>query len=317
MATWRSGRIWSFRTPRVPAGQVRVAAQPSAQVRPQPVTETSVSSPRTGSVGRVVAGVVLGCVLGLVGLPRLDLSAVPFSAAQQSVSGSRVSPGLVQDEPEPIAKLPTAASAETIPLAAPVSTAAPVVVGPRVMIAERFGAPLAGWPNDPQGTAWFGDGAFRLQARQPGRFVAVGVPVPGLVGDAIINAQFRKIGGPPGGGYGLIVRDQSPASARDSRGQDGQYLVLEVGDRGDVGIWQRDQTRWIDIVPWTRSEVVHRDMQTNALTVSTHGAMLRFEVNGERVAEVTYDGLPQMGGVGIFVGGDLNQVALEWLRIEG
>jgi hypothetical protein len=39
-------------------------------------------------------------------------------------------------------------------------------------------------------------------------------------------------------------------------------------------------------------------------------------VNGEVVALLEYDGLPATGGVGIFVGGDLNEVALEWLRIE-
>jgi hypothetical protein len=185
-----------------------------------------------------------------------------------------------------------------------------------VLFAERFVSPLAGWPNDPRGLAWFSGGEYRLFARDPGRFVATGVPLPQPVRDAKLSAQFHKSAGPDGGGYGLIVRDQGAVTTRDGRTQTGQYLVLEVGDRGDVGVWQRQETRWIDVMPWTHSEAVHLDGQPNALTVTTKGAALRFEVNGVVVADLSYDRLPPSGGVGVFVGGDLNEVALEWLRIE-
>jgi hypothetical protein len=189
-------------------------------------------------------------------------------------------------------------------------------VGPQVLFAERFVLPLANWPNDPNGTAWFGDGSFRLFARQPGRFVAVGIPLVGRVGDANLSAQFHKVGGPPGGGYGFIIRDQGGPTERDSRSQTGQYTVLEVNDLGDVGMWQREETRWIDIMPWTHFDAVRTGDEPNTLVVNTRGSAMRFEVNGEVVAVVAYDALPATGGVGIFVGGDLNEVALEWLRIE-
>ena len=54
----------------------------------------------------------------------------------------------------------------------------------------------------------------------------------------------------------------------------------------------------------------------NALVATLHDGAVRFEVNGAQVADLTYDGILPGGGVGIFVGGDLNEVALEWLRIE-
>src|SRR5207302_11365226 len=111
-------------------------------------------------------------------------------------------------------------------------------------------------------------------------------------------------------------RDQGTPAARDGRNQSGQYLVLEVGDRGDIGVWRRDETRWIDIVPWTHSEAVHLGRAPNELVVNTDGSMLRLEVNGVVVAQPSYDRLPAVGGIGIFAGGDLNEVALEWLRIE-
>jgi len=66
------------------------------------------------------------------------------------------------------------------------------------------------------------------------------------------------------------LRDR-PSSDRDGRSQDGQYLVAGVGDRGDIGVWQRDRTHWIDVVPWTHSDVVHQELESNSLVVTTHG----------------------------------------------
>ena len=122
---------------------------------------------------------------------------------------------------------------------------------PRVLFAERMVSPLANWPDNPAGNAWFDSGSgYHLFAREPGRFVATGVPLPQSVANGVLTAQFRKVGGPAGGGYGLIIRHQGSASELDSRNQTGQYLVLEIGDRGDVGIWERNQTRWNDVLPW-------------------------------------------------------------------
>ena len=45
-----------------------------------------------------------------------------------------------------------------------------------------------------------------------------------------------------------------------------------------------------------------------------HG--LSYQVNGVEVANMTHGSLPSEGGVGVFVGGDLNEVRLEWLIVE-
>ena len=92
-------------------------------------------------------------------------------------------------------------------------------------------------------------GSYRVMPRQAGQFVAVAVPAVGeILQDVIVNASFRKVGGPAGGGYGIIVRDQGPAP-RDGSNQLGRYYVLEVGDKGEVGIWRREGDRWIDLLP--------------------------------------------------------------------
>jgi hypothetical protein len=212
-----------------------------------------------------------------------------------------------------------------VPTLAPTPTVEPtsvavanVAVTPpvnRVLFAERFVNPLPGWPHVPDGTVWFANGRYELAARDPGRFVAVQAPLNTPVGDVAVSGRFRKTGGPPGGGYGFIVRSQG-TTALDGTTQQGRYIVLEIGDRGDIGIWQREETRWIDILPWTPSAAVHQGMEANELLVTTQGRRLRFVVNGVEVANTMYNALPAEGGIGVFVGGDLNEVSLEWLIVE-
>jgi len=74
---------------------------------------------------------------------------------------------------------------------------------------------------------------------EPRLHAAVGV-LTGQLRDVLVTATFHKADGPPGGGYGIIVRDQGPGS-RDGLNQGGHYYVLEVGDSGEVGIWRRDE----------------------------------------------------------------------------
>jgi hypothetical protein len=194
-------------------------------------------------------------------------------------------------------------------VAAPATTTA--------LYAERFVEHVPGWPDNASSTAWFSDGGYRLFARRPGSFVAIDAPLDGPpAADVIVSTRMSKVGGPEGGEYGLIVRDQDPLSTRDGLNQSGRYIVFEVSDRGTISIRQRAATRWIDIVPWTSSEAVHTGVEPNDLTAMAIGSALRFEVNGTIVAQLSYPGMPLQGGVGVFVGGDRNQVAVDWLRVE-
>jgi hypothetical protein len=184
----------------------------------------------------------------------------------------------------------------------------------RTVLDERFVDNGRGWPSAPQSTAWLTPGGYRLFAREPGHFV--GLPAPGgeRLRDVIVTARFQKVGGPPGGGYGLIVRDQ-PTEPRDGLQQAGRFYVLEAGDRGEVGIWRRDGDRWIDLVPWTVSAAVRPGGAANVLTVRALGPELTFEVNGAQVARVMDSTLSE-GRVGLFVGGDLNEVLVEQFLLQ-
>jgi hypothetical protein len=196
----------------------------------------------------------------------------------------------------------------------PQAAAAQPAAQPQILLDERFASNQRGWPHDPQSTAWTTDAGYRLFARQPGQFVAVGVPaaVPPRR-DVVVLASMRKLGGPSGGGYGIIVRDEGPGP-RDGRNQLGRYYVFEVGDRGEFGVWRRENAQWVDIVPWTASPAVRPGGEPNQLVVSVVGPELIFSVNATEVARHADSTLAQ-GAVGLFAGGDLNEVLVERLVI--
>jgi hypothetical protein len=129
-----------------------------------------------------------------------------------------------------------------------------------------------------------------------------------------VTATFHKVGGPAGGGYGIIVRDQGPGP-RDGVNQAGRFYVFEVGDKGEVGIWRRENDRWIDLIPWTRSAVVRPGASANALAVWASGRQLTFLVNGLVVGSWD-DATSTAGGVGVFSGGDFSEVALERFTLQ-
>jgi hypothetical protein len=270
------------------------------------------SEKRSRPVGVIVVGAVAALLLGAIGLPRLQSTFAPAESPTPVVLT------VATDVPEtpPSASKPAATPARQVGTSAPTAAPSPSPSGARVVFSQSLASPLPNWPNDPNGTARFADGAYRLFARDPGRFVAVGIPLPQPLADVVISGDFRKVGGPVGGGYGFIVRDQGSPRELDGQNQSGNYIALAVNDRGDVGVWQRDETRWIDLVPWTHSDAVRTGTQPNAIEVSTSGAALRFNVNGQTVAVLSNDALPVSGGVGIFVGGDMNEVALERLSIQ-
>lgn len=179
---------------------------------------------------------------------------------------------------------------------------------------ERFADNRLAWPDNRQATAWLDAGAYRLSARVPQRFVAVGAPLSMPLRDVVLSATFRKLGGPVGGGYGLIVRDQGSELA-DGMRQDGRYYVLEVGDRGEVGIWRRENDKWVDLLPWTPSAAVRPGQDVNELEAWAIGDRLTLVVNGVEVASQV-DATLASGHVGVFVGGDGNDVAVERVMVR-
>jgi hypothetical protein len=208
------------------------------------------------------------------------------------------------------------AAATAPPPSQPLAAAKPgvAVAAARALMDLRFAAgPADNWLENAPYAGW-SDGAYRLDSKDHDQFVAIGIPINQVLSNVIVSATFRKTGGPPGGGYGLIVRDQGP-EPRDGVNQQGNLYVLETGDRGEFGVWRRDGDHWVDLVPWTPSNAVRPGGSPNDLVVNAIGDRLTFIVNGTQLASVQDDTFPA-GGIGIFVGGDDNQVALDHFAVQ-
>jgi hypothetical protein len=182
-----------------------------------------------------------------------------------------------------------------------------------IVLDELFATPPSGWPDDAEGVAWHEAGRYHIAPPTAGEFVAIGSPITGALSEVVVSATFRKVGGPHGGGFGLIVCDQD-SDSRDGREQGGRFVVAEIGDVGTVGVWRREHDHWVDLVPWTPSRDVHTGAEANELIVQASGDELTMIANGSQVARARM-GLPG-GGVGVFVGGDGNHVILERLTVR-
>jgi hypothetical protein len=289
----------------------------------EPEDETGPAAARrftrwTVMVGMLVAaasaGVLLTAGFGLRGFMERPVAAAPAAVVAE------VAPA-VEAPPVPAASVVVAApEAPPAVAAAGVSAIATSPTGPLpankpgLLVDERFTSTDGQWPNDPQGTAWFGGGSYRLAARHTAQFVAVGIPGTQGLGDTVVTGWFRKVGGLAGGGYGLILRDQDP-QALDGQNQVGHFYVFEVGDRGEVGVWLRDGQQWLDLLTWTPSQAVKPGLAGNELTVAIVGDHLSFVVNGIPVASQT-DTLFHSGAAGVFVGGDSNEVAVDRIAVS-
>ena len=282
-------------------------------------------------VGLVVAGVLMAAGFALRGITeRSDvaapplviniaavatapvLAAVPVAAVVPPVAPIVVAPEVAAPVVALVSPTPLASASEPTTVLSPSGPAPANWSG--LLVDERFTSTTGEWPNDPQGTAWFGGGSYRLAARKTAQFVAVGIPGAEALGDSVVTGWFRKVGGLAGGGYGLILRDQDP-QALDGQNQVGHFYVFEVGDRGDVGVWLRDGDHWVDLLTWTPSDAVKPGLASNQLSVTMTGDRLSFVVNGIPVAS-QMDSLFHGGAAGVFVGGDTNEVAVDRIAVS-
>jgi len=307
----------------LPPSVVQAAPPPALPTRaaeaPAPTTR-----PKMGRASVLVAGAVLGLVLGAAVL----IMVVPSLTSGPTQKPSTILVSGVEATPPPTASLsapvagqasaptvgptPTALSRPPTPTLALPPTVAAESVGPSLMDVGFASGPVSNWLANPFAT--WSDGAYRLQAKQATQFVAVGIPIDRVLSDVVVSARLRKTGGPPGGGYGLIVRDEGPGP-RDGINQEAHAYVLETGDLGEFGIWRRDGDHWVDLVPWTHSNSVRPGGSPNDLVVRAVGDRLTLTVNGTQVASVQDDTL-LVGGVGVFVGGDYNEVALDHFAVQ-
>jgi hypothetical protein len=248
-------------------------------------------------------------VLLLVGLGVWRASATEDRVAPEAAVASAPAPAAAATaEAQPATGV---AGIAVTPSAAPSPTSAPSPASASGYV-ETFASNERRWPDDPASSLWFAEGGYRLQPREAGRFVAVRAP-GGSYSNLRLTGTFRKLGGPSGGGYGLVLRDQSEPHL-DGQVQVGRFYVAEVNDLGQVGVWRREADDWLELLPWTPTEAAHPGEDANVLMVEVIGPRLTFAVNGKTVADLEDASLTQ-GGVGLFAGGDGNDVVVEQFEV--
>lgn len=200
-------------------------------------------------------------------------------------------------------------------LAAPQPTLAPPVPTPAPLVDERFTSNALGWPDNPQATGWFVGDGYQLEPREPGRFVAVTPAGSPVLDDVSVSAVFHKLAGrPAGGGYGIIVRDQSDVQL-DGWRTTGRYYVLELSDQGEVGVFRRENDHWDTLMAWTPWTAAHPGTDENELRVDARGDRLSLVVNDGEALQVVDSALPR-GRIGVFVGGDGNAALVSHLVVR-
>jgi hypothetical protein len=317
---------------RLASARSMTVANPADEEVPAWIGSDDPSSARRGALTRfrrlgrepmfIAGGAVLGLLIVLGGLfalpllqPRLGPASptpVPAFGAVSTSAPVRTAPPVAADTPAATAaSVARPTSVPTTPPRLPTPTSGQL--GSAALLDTRFAAGAQkDWLENPPFAGWR-DGAYRLFARQATRFVAVGVPVH-VPDDVLVSATLRKTGGPPGGGYGVIVRNQT-AEALNGTSQTFDAYVLETGDLGEFGVWRRDGEHWVDLVPWTRSPAVRQGGSPNEISVRVAGTQLLLTINGIEVARVDDDVLAH-GGVGVFAGGDNNEVALDRFTVQ-
>jgi signal peptidase I len=144
-----------------------------------------------------------------------------------------------------------------------------------------------------------------LAADPSGLFTARQAPLSATVQDAIVSATFRKVGGPPGGSTGLIVRGDA---ARD-------YYTFELHDDGKIAVWRRAGDSWFELLPATNVDAVRPGGSPNELAVRLVGDSFDLLVNRVQVASVSDPNLTR-GGAGVFVEGTGNEVEFQQFWVQ-
>jgi hypothetical protein len=292
-----------------------VSDMPSVRAPVPPASDLQVRQKRRSSllvIPIVGIAVVALAVLGYFLLPQPQAAdPAPPQATPAATTPPTSEP--ILETPVQVDVVRAAAQPPPALVPPPAAPAAPAAFSAPVFD-EHFTSNDARWPSDPQGATLVTNGMYRITPRQAGQFVGVAAPAISVPADVLVNATFRKLGGPAGGGYGIIVRDQAEPP-NDSLSQNGHYYVLEAGDKGEIGIWRRDSDHWVDLLPWQHSDAVKPGTATNELSVRAVGDTLSLVVNGTTVATRS-DSTLVGGRAGVFVGGDGNQVAVSRFTIQ-
>ena len=109
--------------------------------------------------------------------------------------------------------------------------------------------------------------------------------------DFVMEVEATQEGGPDDNDYGVILR----------RVDQDNYYRFKISGTGDYGFDKWEDSGWIDIIPWTRSNAINTGEATNVIKVECNGDKFTFYVNDIKLGDCT-DNSFASGKIGLEAG---------------
>lgn len=167
---------------------------------------------------------------------------------------------------------------------------------------DDFANPSSDWAqsHQPDYTAEYVNGGYRMMVNKPGPFIRAQVPAP-LVNvtmpDMRVEVEATKVGGPNNGAFGLICRAHVAGEGID------RFYAFEISGDGKYVAWKQLESGEQTVLgtgQWQSSNVINQGQATNQLRADCVGNRLAFYVNGQKLLEVQ-DGDITSGAAGLLV----------------
>jgi len=157
---------------------------------------------------------------------------------------------------------------------------------------DDFSDAGSGWKaeSDASAEADYWNGVMRILVKVPNRLAWVSMERE--MADFRLTVDATQFAGPDDNEYGVLVRMMDAGHFyRFAVSGDGYYLVSKYD--GEV---------WFPLTgDWAPSSAIRSGQATNQMEIVCEGSYMRFNVNGELVAEVRDDSYPK-GSVGLYAG---------------
>ncbi len=123
------------------------------------------------------------------------------------------------------------------------------------------------------------DGELHLVAKGEGN---IATSSAGDFKDFVLQARMRSV--IKDGAYGLVFRGQP---------QPPTFYIFQVNPAGQYQLiqWSLDLGQNRELIPWTASDAIHRDQDTNELKVVAQGSQITLYANGVELARLSDDSL--------------------------
>ena len=161
-----------------------------------------------------------------------------------------------------------------------------------VLYTEDFDDPTSGWDEfsgDDQTVGYQGGRYVILVDRE--NWMTWGNAYEWFDDGILITVDATKIGGPDDNGFGVVFGYQD----------DLNFYRFEIASDGYYRFGKYVDNEWIELIPWTTSELILQGEATNRVSAAMRGGRLVFAVNGE-VLTATEDDSFSDGDVGLVAG---------------